>query len=351
MTESMPEALAALELAEAAPGPSAELTPAPRRRRSLALRAAGFVALAGTLLWTCYDIHWPSFGQALSEARPGWLVLAAALNFTVLAFQAARWLALVRPLSPAATIGQAFKAMIVGFAVSTVVPARAGELARAEWFGRVTGLSRVSVAGSILLDHLVNAAGLLAGLAALPLLIGVPLWLRPGGYFTLALFVFGTMVVVALKPVSTLPDADPEPRSRLPLRTLTHLLARVRNGLLASRNPRALGYSLGASLVAWGLEINVTLLSMRAVGLHLPVAASILVLVAVNLALALPFAPPGNIGTLELGATLALLELGVPKEQALAFAVCYHLLQVVPIGILGFGLLSRGVSPMGRRFR
>jgi uncharacterized membrane protein YbhN (UPF0104 family) len=87
------------------------------------------------------------------------------------------------------------------------------------------------------------------------------------------------------------------------------------------------------------------------VGLHLPLTASILVLVAVNLALAIPFAPPGNIGTLELGAVLALFEFGVPKEQALAFAVCYHLLQVVPIGILGFVLVTRDVSNGGRRTR
>jgi len=126
-------------------------------------------------------------------------------------------------------------------------------------------------------------------------------------------------------------------------------VARVRHGFLASRDPRALGWSLAASALAWGLEINVTSLSMNAVGLHLPFIASILVLVAVNLALAFPVAPPGNMGTLELGATLALLEFGVPKAQALAFAVCYHLLQVVPIGIIGFFLLSRRVTPGVRK--
>jgi uncharacterized protein (TIRG00374 family) len=118
----------------------------------------------------------------------------------------------------------------------------------------------------------------------------------------------------------------------------------VRNGFLASRDPRALAVSVGASFVAWGLEINVASFSLRAVGLHLHLTAAILVLVAVNLALAIPFAPPGNIGTLELGAILALHEFGVPKEQALAFAICYHLLQVVPICILGFIFVTRDVS-------
>jgi glycosyltransferase AglD len=345
MSETMERALATLDLANATPSVEEQPETVPRpSRRGRILRWAGLHALIGVLVWAFYDVHWSALGHALAQARPEWLALAAAVNLGVLGFQAARWLALVRPLAPAATLGQAFKAMIVGFSVSTVVPARAGELARVEWFGRSTGLSRVSIVGSILLDQLVNAAGLLIGVAILPMLIDVPLWLRPTGYLALALFVVGTMLVLALRPVSTVPLPEGETRSRLPLRRVTNFLARVRNGFLASRDPRALAMSVGASFMAWGLEINVASFSLRAVDLHLHLTAAILVLVAVNLALAIPFAPPGNIGTLELGAILALHEFGVPKEQALAFAVCYHLLQVVPIGILGFIFMTRDVS-------
>jgi uncharacterized protein (TIRG00374 family) len=346
IVESASGALVTIELTEAMPSAGPE-----RRWQAWTLRGAGLLALVATLGWAFYDVRWDSLGQAMAQTRLGWIGLAAVLNLAVVYSQSARWLALVRPLSRAATMAQAFKAMIVGFAVSTVVPARAGELARVQWFGRKTGLSRVSVVGSVVLDHLVNAAGLLVGLALLPFLLKVPLWLRPGGSFALALFALGTCLVVALRPASAVLAEGAMPNTRVPLRGVRNVLASVRNGLVASRSPRALALSFGASLVAWGLEINVTRFSMEAVGLHLPVAAAILVLVAVNLALAIPFAPPGNIGTLEVGATLALLEFHVPKEQALAFALCYHLLQVVPIGLLGFGILSREMSPIGRRWR
>ncbi len=346
IVESTSGVLATLELTEAMPGAGPE-----RRWQGWTLRGAGLVALLATLVWAFYDVRWESLGRAMGQVHLGWIALAAALNLVVVYSQSARWLALVRPLSRAATMAQAFKAMIVGFAVSTVVPARAGELARVQWFGRKTGLSRVSVVGSVVLDHMVNAAGLLVGLAVLPFLVKVPLWLRPSGYFALALFALGASVVVALRPASAVLAEGAAFDTRLPLQSVRNVLASVRNGLVASRDPRALAFSFGASLVAWGLEINVTKLSMEAVGLHLPVTAAILVLVAVNLALAVPFAPPGNIGTLEVGATLALLEFHVPKEQALAFALCYHLLQVVPIGLLGFGILSREMSPAGRRWR
>ncbi len=82
-------------------------------------------------------------------------------------------------------------------------------------------------------------------------------------------------------------------------------------------------------------------LTLRAFDIPVPFGASLLVLMAVNLALVVPFAPPANLGTLEVGATLALMEYGVPKEQALAFALVYHLLQVIPIGVGGLVLAGR----------
>ena len=89
------------------------------------------------------------------------------------------------------------------------------------------------------------------------------------------------------------------------------------------------------TLAAWLVEVNVVLITLHAFGLHPSAGVSLLVLVAVTLALVVPFAPPGNLGTLEVGAMLALMEFGVSKEPALAFALIYHLLQVVPICLLG----------------
>jgi len=333
------------DLARLTDGVSAGASAA-RRRRGWLLRGAGFAALFGAALWTFHGVAWARLWQSIAAAKLGWIALAAVVNFGVLFFQAARWLALVRPMAPLAKISHAFKSMVVGFAVSTVVPARAGELARVQWFGGYTGLPRVSILGSILLDHLVNAAGLLAGLAVMLLFFDAPYWIRPGGWLVLALFAVGAMIVFAFRPPETTP-LKPGAAESLPVKGLSGFLAKVRHGLTAVRDPRALGVSLGASLVAWTLEVNVTTFSMRAVGLDLPLSASFLVLLAVNLALALPFAPPGNMGTLEMGATVALRAFNVPTEQALAFGLCYHCLQVVPIALVGLFLAG---SARGWRF-
>jgi uncharacterized protein (TIRG00374 family) len=230
----------------------------------------------------------------------------------------------------------------MGFAVSIVVPARAGELARAEWLGRRTGLPRATILGSIVLDHLVNAAGMFCGIAVLPLILDLPGWLHAGIWLALVVFAAAASVVFVLRPKAGLPTPDGAVASGGRVGAgVASFLARARLGLTAMRDRRALARSLGASLVAWVLEMGVVFFTLRAFGIHVPFGVSLLVLMAVNLALVVPFAPPANLGTLELGATLALMECGVPKGQALAFALVYHFLQVIPIGAGGLALAGR----------
>lgn len=302
------------------------------------VRAMAAIALLAAGAWTFHDVSWSLVWAAMTTARAEWIVAAAALNLIAVGFQAARWLALIRPLSAAATLGSAFQAMTVGFASSTVLPARAGELARMHFLSRRTGLPRTSVLSSIVLDHLVNAAGLLLAVALLPLIIEVPLWVRPGALAALALFAAGAILVFAVRPRRREAGA---PAASLPVRSLAGLLANARLGLAATARPRALALSFAAALASWAVEGNVTAVSMKAVGLPLSYSTALLVLLAVNLALAFPLAPPGNIGTVEVGATLALVGLGVPKEQALAFGIVYHVLQVAPIGALGILFATR----------
>ena len=323
-------------------------SPAPRRSR-LALRVAGLAALGAAVAWTFHDVNWKLLGGAMANAQPGWLALAACVNLAVLVFHAARWGALVRPLSTTATFRRTLEAMTVGFTVSTVVPARMGELARLEWFGRTTGVSRISTGATILLDHLVNAVGLLAGLAVLPFLLDVPLWLRPGGYFALAFFAVGVAVLLASlrRPGTSQRRLDAAP---LPVRALTNFLAKCGKAWRPRAPPRPAHLACRVAR-RLGVRDQRDRPLHEAVGLEPAVVASILVLVAVNIALAVPFAPPANAGTLELGATLASRGVrGAQGAGALAFALCYHFLQVMPIGIIGFWtIVARG--PPGPRRR
>jgi len=314
------------------------------RRAPWVARLAGVGILLLAAGWIAHDLQGEALRHALGEVQPAWVALAAAVNLMAVFAMAGRWRALLRPIAPLVGQLEAFKAMLMGFAVSTIVPARAGELARAEWLRRRAGLPRASILGSILLDHLVNAVGMFTGLALLPLLVPLPGWLRSALW--LALGVFGvvscTVFLLRPRPGQPAPYRAPLPGGRVGS-AVTGFLARARLGFTAVRDGRALARSFGASLVAWLIEIEVVFLAMRALSIYATLPRALLVLMAVNLALLVPFAPPGNLGSLELGATLGLMEFGVPKEQALAFAIVYHLLQVIPIGFAGLALASKSL--------
>ena len=312
------------------------------RRTPWLVRAAGVAMLAVAGWWAVHDLDWPALLASVADASPLWIAIAAVVNLLAVYAMAARWRALLNPLAPLVTQLQAFKALLMGFAVSTIVPARAGELARAEWLARRTGLPRATVLGSIVLDQLVNAVGMFVGIGALPLVLELPGWLHSGLWLAVAVFSVTATIVFILQPRAGRPTLAGS-QTRGESGTVAGFLARARLGLAPVRDRRALVRSFGASLLAWLVEIHVVFFTLHAFGLHLPFGINLLVLMAVNLALVVPFAPPGNLGTLEVGAMLALMEYGVPKEKALAFALVYHLLQVIPIGIAGLSLAGHSL--------
>ncbi len=86
-------------------------------------------------------------------------------------------------------------------------------------------------------------------------------------------------------------------------------------------------------LGSWLLDFACVLAVMRAVAVSAPAASGLLVLLAVNLAIAVPVVP-GNLGTFELGALAALQPFGVAAELGLAVGLLYHMAQVLPIAAL-----------------
>ena len=307
------------------------------RRFGAMLRGAVFLGVLVIAFLALRNLHWRDLAQAIRASDLRWLALAAILNLGVVVLAATRWLALLRPLSTMSRWRDAFVAVAAGFAVSTVIPARGGEVVRMELLHRRSGLSKAQIAGTIGLDQLMNASGFIVGLALLPWLGGIPGWMRPGGILAVTLFAAAITAVILFRPAG---GRSEDAGTEQPRIGGSGFVARLRLGLAAARSPRALAGSLLASLGAWTLEVIVMRVALRAVGIALPISASIVVLMAVNVMLAIP-AAPANFGTFEVGAVLGLLGYGIGKEKALAFALLYHTLQIVPVAILGFSLAAR----------
>src|SRR6266481_6127880 len=127
-------------------------------------------------------------GADIVRARPEWLALSIATMFLNLAIRALRWRYLLEPLGPT-SFGEAFRATAVGFAASSVLPARAGEVIRPYFLARQARRERgerVTATGAfatIILERLLDVVTVLVLLALYVFVFGKDLaGVNPTGF-------------------------------------------------------------------------------------------------------------------------------------------------------------------------
>jgi hypothetical protein len=87
------------------------------------------------------------------------------------------------------------------------------------------------------------------------------------------------------------------------------------------------------SLAGWGSEIVMLVLFQSAFHLNLSFQVALLTLVGINAAIVIPTLP-GNFGTFEAGAIMALVMCGVPRDIAVFYALTYHLTHAIPVALV-----------------
>ena len=75
---------------------------------------------------------------------------------------------------------------------------------------RRTGLPRASIFGSIVLDYLMNAAGMMLGLGLLSLFLPIPVWIRRGGSFVLLVLSLAPLWSSSRTPTRARPPDCPD---------------------------------------------------------------------------------------------------------------------------------------------
>src|SRR6476619_1305140 len=124
------------------------------------------VALLGLVL---YNVDLIGVGREIVHARFEWLTLSLLTMFANLAIRAWRWQYLLEPLG-STTFGNAFRATVVGFAASAVLPARAGEVIRPYFLSRHERVSATGAFATVVLERLLDTVTVLVLLAGYVLL-------------------------------------------------------------------------------------------------------------------------------------------------------------------------------------
>lgn len=114
------------------------------------------LTVGGILLWIVVrKIDPQQLSLAVTTMDVASVAGALVCYWIAITMRIARWLSLLRQLGPVRT-AQVAESLIIGYAVNNVLPARLGELFRADYAKRRVGLSRTMILGSILIERLLD---------------------------------------------------------------------------------------------------------------------------------------------------------------------------------------------------
>jgi uncharacterized membrane protein YbhN (UPF0104 family) len=275
---------------------------------------------------------------ALAEAKPLWAAAALAAVLLTTAAKVARWRGILGT-SDVLPYPSLARALLVGQVVNAVVPARAGDVARAYVLDSDEGIGKARVLGTVAAEKAFDVLFLLISAALTALLASLPPWLDASLAGTAA--TGGVVLSVGLAMPRSRLRAWAE---RLPGRMGRRLGVWVEQGLAglaALRRPR-MALTAGAwSALIWVLAAATNGFVFLAFGLSLPIAAALLVLTLLHVGTAPPSSPV-RLGVFHALVVVGLEPFGVTRSAALACAAVLHLVVYGPQLLLGAAALACG---------
>src|SRR5690606_13511152 len=313
-------------------------------------RHSALVALA-TLVLLYFFFRQADLGgvwRALLGAHPGLLALAVAVTAQTYIVRTWRWQILLAPITPL-PFTPVFRATVVGFTTSFLLPARAGELIRPWMLSRETGVSASAAFATVIVERLFDLVAVLV-LFVIWRVLPVPAGTHEIEGVTPAAVLAGVMAVAALAVTFLLAGHSErmEPLATrlarvLPVRAATAIVGFMQQfarGLAIMRRPGPIVASLGLSLVLWASIGLTTWLTSRAFDITFPYAASFLLSLFLVVGVAVP--TPGGVGGFHAAYSFAVTRLfDATGEQAVACAIVLHAVSFVPVTLVGIVIMAR----------
>jgi uncharacterized protein (TIRG00374 family) len=308
--------------------------------------AIGILLSAGFLYFAFRGIALAEVLAHVRRANIGLLLLSAIAATCIFPLRALRWRPILDPIAPNLPFSRLWSATAIGMMINNVVPARAGEFARAYALSRSTPAVPFPAAfASLAVDRLFDAVVVLLLMfgamldPAFPR--GATLMDRPvSSYATFFLLVtvvgIAVLYAVVLFPARVLRIYELVARRlapRLEARGRDALVS-LANGLSVLRTPRRFAAVFAWTVLHWLVNALAFWIAFRAVGVRTPFSAALFLQGLIAIGVAIPQAP-GFFGVFETFGKYGLGIYGVPADAAVTWAIGFHFLSYVPITVIG----------------
>lgn len=316
----------------------------PRRARVLAVPLIGLAISVIAITLAIRGIDLSRTLEILAGVNAAPLLIVALALVVQLWVRSLRWAQLL-PDGPGGRIPtrRLVPVVLVGYLGNAVLPARLGDPIRALLVGRRESVPASSAFGSVVLERVIDTLMLALIVVPATVLSGGPGQLV--GAAAIAAAAAGLVLVVAQTPIPLRLVAWTRSRTSGRGADALDAVDRFVTALDARGRGRSVAIVAGLSVVGWLLDGLIYWAAGLALNINLGLAGAMLVSAITVLGTAIPSAP-GYVGTFELAATTVAVALGVPAEQALAFAILVHALTVLSLAAGG----AISLVWMGARF-
>ena len=308
--------------------------------------ALGILLSVLLLAFTLRGVDFGDVARALRASSIPLFLLAATVGTLIFPLRARRWKTILSPIDDRIPFGPLWRATAVGMMVNNVLPARAGELARAFALTRERPSIPFSASfASLAVDRLFDAFVVLTLMLLAMLDPAFPRGERvagqlvshwvAGGAIVAALFLAAVYLIVFFpQRIVTLYQAFARRLApRLEQRGSDVLLA-FASGLSVLRSPRRFLTVLLWTFAHWIVNALAWWIGCKAVGVAVPFSAMFVLQGLIAIGVAVPSAP-GFFGVFEALGREGLGLYGVDPTLAVTWAIGYHLLSFVPITLIG----------------
>lgn len=308
--------------------------------------ALGILLSVLLLAFTLRGVDFGDVAEALRASSIPLFILSVIVGTSIFPLRARRWKTILSPIDDRISFGPLWRSTAIGMMVNNVVPARAGELARAYALTRECptipfSASFASLAVDRLFDALVVLSLMLLAMLDPHVPRGENVAGQPVAYWVTGGVFFAGLLLVAVYLVVFFPARIVTWYQWLARRVAPRfeergkdVLLKFASGLSVLRSPRRFVAVLAWTIAHWVVNAFAWWIACKAVGIAVPFSAMFVLQGLIAIGVALPSAP-GFFGVFEALGREGLGLYGIDPTLAVTWAIGFHLLSFIPITLIG----------------
>jgi len=298
----------------------------------------GIIIALALLAFCLKDVRVAEVRALLSRLDFVKLIPAVIGALLFMLFRGMRWRLMVQPHKDFKML-HALSLYSAGQMLNMAMPMLTGQVGRMFLFNRRAGLKKTIVFSTVILEVLFDAIALITFLILISLAFAFPEKYRAAGIAISSLTVIALIVLYVILHYRDNLDGflRKNCRKRWPgfYITIHKFLMSFTKGIEMLKSTQHMAGCLMYSFLSWGMHTISIYYLLNAFGLHLPIATAATIMVVNTIAMMVPITP-GNAGTFEIAVSRSLTAFSVGRSDAVLFALALHLMDMLPIFLLGF---------------